>query len=119
VAEYYILDTRQNIWWRPNGCGYTRNITEAGKYMEHWVAGHSRETDVCIPCEEVEALIEPNVRTDTEKFVALRERFRKFLPCPRCGGDAYRLEIGMADVRTKVPCKSCAGRGFVPATQSV
>lgn len=30
--EFYIWSFEHDAWWKPNSFGYTRSITEAGKY---------------------------------------------------------------------------------------
>jgi DnaJ-class molecular chaperone len=106
------------LWWRPESAGYTINISDAGKYDEDFVARHNRPTDVCIPCEAVDELIESHVRADLEKFVALRNRFRKFKSCPKCGGDGY-LDRDFCSDQQPWKCHECKGKGFIPAEKII
>lgn len=63
---YYLLDCRQVVgncalWWRPNGGGYTCNLSEAGLYTKQEAFGH-RETDIPIAREVAESCAISHVR---------------------------------------------------------
>lgn len=68
---YYIQDTRDTVgncasWWRPNSCGYTTQIEEAGLYSEEEakkITSH-RSTDIAWPKEVVEHCAVRHVRVD-------------------------------------------------------
>lgn len=74
--KYYILDIRNPIgncalFWRPEGCGYTTELEEAGLFEK----GYShRETDIEIPENIVKECSVTHVRLDSlrEKVDALK-----------------------------------------------
>lgn len=50
----YLIYTRDGLWWRPNGGGYTSSVSEAGVYSEkasHYLLGESfadRRDSICL-----------------------------------------------------------------------
>lgn len=73
------------LYWRPNGCGYTGSLLEAGIYPDVkalQIEGGRREPlDKAIPITpEMVAALEAEVQKTLENI----ERFRQALPCPSC-----------------------------------
>ena len=59
TKPYVIWDTRSELYWRPNGCGYTKNLWEAGVYEEKKALhiGNNKDPnrhDKAIPLEDKE-----------------------------------------------------------------
>ncbi len=75
-CEYYIRslerDTYRAVsWWKPNQCGYTSNLLEAGKYSYEQAKqicsrkdSDDRDLDVAYPTFMVEAVAECVVNMD-------------------------------------------------------
>lgn len=70
MADYLILDTRPNdlfpglcVWWKPERCGYTSFLSDAGRYTEREAKaqGRRRSTDVAVPFALAEELSRPVV----------------------------------------------------------
>ena len=51
--KYLIWSFEHNAWWRPNECGYTENIDEAGRYEPE---DAKRIVANSILCEEIAIL---------------------------------------------------------------
>ena len=74
--EYFIQDTRQVVgncalWWRHNGCGYTTEIGEAGRYDAQEARSITRrKTDVAYECNAVLAVAVLHVRVDAPGGIA-------------------------------------------------
>lgn len=58
---YYIqngweMNGNTMVWWRPNSCGYTLNINQAGKYTkEDALERITREEDIAWECDYVDS----------------------------------------------------------------
>lgn len=61
--QYYILAPDRTtpsrlLWWRPNACGYTSSIDEAGKYSQSEIDGnpdyYNGGEAFAVPVEDVE-----------------------------------------------------------------
>ena len=70
-AKFYILDGRgcvgnSAVWWRPKREGYTCDLRDAGRYTEEEARAQEqrRPTDLAIPCEQADALVEWHVHVD-------------------------------------------------------
>jgi len=63
MTLYYVQDKRQYVgnsmlWWRPNGAGYTTDISQAGQY-DHKPS--DRETDVLWPVDYIDGVAKLHV----------------------------------------------------------
>lgn len=79
IQLFYVWDSRPGstvgncaLWWRPEGAGYTCDLSEAGKFTDREVA-KMRATDKALPVDAVDALVIHHVRADTMAFAALVE----------------------------------------------
>ncbi len=67
-ADYYILDARSCVgncalWWRPNGKGYTCELSQAGLYTLEDASSH-REIDIPVHRSIAENRVVKHVRWD-------------------------------------------------------
>lgn len=83
---YYILDDRAVVgncalWWRPNGCGYTTELREAGKYTKSEARAimKYRSTDKPLRVADVDQLVVHHVRLDTRQFLDIKEQYKETL----------------------------------------
>ena len=63
MTLYYVQDSRDFVgnsmlWWRPDGRGYTTDISQAGQYAERPT---DRDTDVLWPVEYINSIAQPHV----------------------------------------------------------
>jgi len=73
---YYLLDARTPVgncalWWRPDGKGYTCNLSDAGLYAETDAYAH-RDTDIPIPQAVAEQAVNLHVDYDAMRTWAKR-----------------------------------------------
>lgn len=60
TADYLVWSSEHNAWWRPNRCGYTLNLPQAGRYTRTEVLAICRDARDGI--QEGRALTELPVR---------------------------------------------------------
>ena len=63
MTLYYIQDSRDFVgnsmlWWRPDGRGYTTDISQAGQYTHKPT---DRDTDVLWPVEYINSIAQSHV----------------------------------------------------------
>lgn len=79
--EFYILESGSVVgncamWWRPEGRGYTCDLSDAGKYTADQ-AKRLRPSDVPVPCAVADAAAVRHVRFDGQALAEYVARGRK------------------------------------------
>lgn len=83
MSGYVIMQA--GLYWRPNSCGYTSQLRQAGIYDEAFARRVERggrtppDRAIQITPEMVEEL-----EAEVSKLQAAIARFRAVLPCPSC-----------------------------------
>lgn len=94
--EFFILSVERTadspacVWWRPDACGYTTSIGEAGRYSREEAMRHSDPPHhLVIPCNAVEV---PAARAKSFAKKALSAS-RWDRQCQWCGRTADQVAV--------------------------
>jgi hypothetical protein len=135
VRDYFVWSMEHNAWWRPNHCGYTADLYQAGLYTkdeadaivngtkgrnERPVHASEHAERIAAASKRLAELMSAagNVASGRDAIVSRVRRYLQlqespeFKPCPRCNGQGYHHGFGEHG-HDPDWCEDCGGPGEI------